>query len=483
ARKDRRYGARLRRQLGFIYLHFTRDAGRRSYDDIVGRLPVDLRGSYADTATRGRLECLKVRQLRSEAPFAAYGCPGVGHNFRRAARPRADDQVKNAITINIPHRSIDAAFKTGKRDDGSDEPVAVAVVQTNFGRFARGAWNGYRINGGGRYDVNKRHQPVVFMVEAMAMRHVKPGVFVEPGADHKDAGLDHALVTMHGRRRRIGIVDGKLVGAGAQTRRGIEVLDHLEIINVDVDRMLVVVVVDESPLLDRVEPGLNERHVGERAGIERVYERFRVFLARHVVEKSAGYQDLPQDIRRLVGEIDEGRVGAERLTCDEGGGHAAAFRRRGFQQHLGRKDEEPVGIADGGREHGQASEDGRRILRSIVGIEHAGSIDRLRTAAALRHLENEVAFGRYRHRDREPARRWNEQSGAVVGRRIVDGGIGISILPDDGDRRMPSSRCFRELDVHVGDVAHVREHPDLGLPRLALDDWLKLAVDGELHVA
>jgi hypothetical protein len=47
---------------------------------------------------------------------------------------------------------------------------------------------------------------------------------------------------------------------------------------------------------------------------------------------------------------------------------------------------------------------------------------------------------------------------------------------------LSASRRFRELDVHVGDVAHVREHPDLGLPRLALDDRLKLAVDGELHV-
>src|SRR5215471_19094252 len=188
AREERRYGARRRRQLGFIDLDFTRDAGRGSDDDVVGGLPVDLRSSDADTATRGRLEGLKARQLRSEGPSATYGCPGIGHNFRRAARPRADDQVKNAITVNIPHRYIDAAFKTGKRDDGGDEPVAIAVIETNLGRFARGAWNGDRINGGGRYDVNERHQPIVFVVEAMAMRHVKPGVFVEPGADRKDAG-------------------------------------------------------------------------------------------------------------------------------------------------------------------------------------------------------------------------------------------------------------------------------------------------------
>src|SRR5215475_5264842 len=108
ARKDRWYDARRRRQLGLIYLHFTRDAGRRSYDDVVGCGPVDLRNSDADTATRGRRECLKVCQLRSEGPFATYGRTGVGHDFRRMVLAGADDQVEDAITINIPHRHIDA---------------------------------------------------------------------------------------------------------------------------------------------------------------------------------------------------------------------------------------------------------------------------------------------------------------------------------------------------------------------------------------
>src|SRR5262249_3275183 len=127
---------------------------------------------------------------------------------------------------------------------------AVAVVQTDLGRLTGSAWYGHGISGDGWYDVNERHQPVVFVVEAMAMHHVKAGVFIEPGTDRKDAGLDHALVTVHGRCRRIGIVDRKLVGAGPQTRRGIKVLDHLKVIDVDVDGMLVVVVIDEPPLLD-----------------------------------------------------------------------------------------------------------------------------------------------------------------------------------------------------------------------------------------
>src|SRR5262245_55645770 len=111
--------------------------------------------------------------------------------------------------------------------------------RTSAGPTGR-ARNRHRIYGYGRDDVNQRHQPVVFMVEAVA----------EPGADRENAGLDHALVTMHGRRRRIGIVDRILVGAGSQTGRGIKVLDHLKIIDVNMDRMLVVVVVDEPPLLD-----------------------------------------------------------------------------------------------------------------------------------------------------------------------------------------------------------------------------------------
>ena len=70
-----------------------------------------------------------------------------------------------------------------------------------------------------------------------------------------------------------------------------------------------------------------------------------------------------------------------------------------------------------------------------------------------------------------------------VGDGMVNGGIGISVLADDGDLRMPPGRRLGQLDVHVGDVADIREHPDLGLARLALDDRLELAVDRELHVA
>ncbi len=48
---------------------------------------------------------------------------------------------------------------------------------------------------------------------------------------------------------------------------------------------------------------------------------------------------------------------------------------------------------------------------------------------------------------------------------------------------MPAGGGLGQLDIDVGEVAHVREHPDLALAGLACDDWLELAVDRELHVA
>ena len=65
----------------------------------------------------------------------------------------------------------------------------------------------------------------------------------------------------------------------------------------------------------------------------------------------------------------------------------------------------------------------------------------------------------------------------------MDSGIRISVLADDGDLGMPPGRRFGQLDVHVSEVADIREHPDLGLASLAFDDRLELAVDRELHVA
>ena len=177
------------------------------------------------------------------------------------------------------------------------------------------------------------------------------------------------------------------------------------------------------------------------APVECIDERFRITGARHVVEKPAGYQNLPLEIRGGVGKVDKGCVGAERLTFGESRRYAAAFRRGGSDQHLGGKEEEPVKIADGRGQDAQAPQHGWRAVASIVGIEHAGSGDRFCTAAALRHFENEIAFGRYRHRDRKATRRRNEQLGAVAGGRIVNGRVGVAVLAhaDAGRSPFPSA--------------------------------------------
>ncbi len=61
--------------------------------------------------------------------------------------------------------------------------------------------------------------------------------------------------------------------------------------------------------------------------------------------------------------------------------------------------------------------------------------------------------------------------------------VGHAVLADDGDLLRLACRSLGELHWHVNDVADIGEHPDLGLPGLARNHRLELAVDGELHVA
>ena len=71
------------------------------------------------------------------------------------------------------------ALEAGERRDRGDEPVAVAVVDLHFGRMPLRSGNGHRIGRDGRYDIDQRHQPVVLVVEAMAVHHEEPGEIVE----------------------------------------------------------------------------------------------------------------------------------------------------------------------------------------------------------------------------------------------------------------------------------------------------------------
>src|SRR5581483_626464 len=118
------------------------------------RRSVDRGNGDADAAARIGTEWLKARELGAEGALAAYGRAGIRHDLARVVLSGADDQVKNAIAVDIPHGDVDGAFKARERDDRSDEAVAVAVVQTNLGRSAGRAWNGHRINGDGGDDVD-----------------------------------------------------------------------------------------------------------------------------------------------------------------------------------------------------------------------------------------------------------------------------------------------------------------------------------------
>src|ERR1700730_7075030 len=88
------------------------------------------------------------------------------------------------------------------------------------------------------------------------------------------------------------------------------------------------------------------RPIGREGQLVTLTMPFGVLGACQIVEKSAGYQDLPLEVRHGVGQVDKGRVATKRLTFDEGGRYAASFRGGGSREHLCWKDEEPVGIAD-----------------------------------------------------------------------------------------------------------------------------------------
>ena len=315
------------------------------------------------------------------------------------------------------------------------------------------------------------------------MLHIKAGVVVEPGPERQQARLDHAFVGAQARRRHVGVVAGPLVRPGLEAGRRVEIVGDLEVVDVDVDRVLVIVVVDVGPLLDRAEPRLDQPGVGECLAVEGVDERLGVRLARQIVEESAADHHLPADIGLPVGDVDERAVGAERLALGEHRRLPLAVAGHRAGQDLGREDEEPVGIADRRGQHAEAAEHPRRIVGAVVGVADSRRADRLGAAAARRHLQHQVPARRHRHRDRDACRRRNQQPRAALGRRIVHRRRRVAVLADDGELRMTAGRRLGQLHVHVGDVADVREHPDLGLSRLAADDRLEQAVDGELHVA
>ena len=68
--EERWPAARRRRQWNLIDLYFTRYAGTRCHDDVVGVCPINLCGSYANASASNGIEWLKASQFGPEGAFA-----------------------------------------------------------------------------------------------------------------------------------------------------------------------------------------------------------------------------------------------------------------------------------------------------------------------------------------------------------------------------------------------------------------------------
>ena len=93
----------------------------------------------AATLTPPRASAAKGRKRASsvaKAPFAILGLARIDDDFGSAILTGADEQIVHAIVVDVAHGHADAAFMAGKRHDGREQPVAVAVVDAHLGRFA-----------------------------------------------------------------------------------------------------------------------------------------------------------------------------------------------------------------------------------------------------------------------------------------------------------------------------------------------------------
>jgi hypothetical protein len=189
---------------------------------------------------------------------------------------RRQHQVVDSIVVDVAHGNGRRAVIPGEGRDRGDQPIAIAVVNPHFSRVSRRSGNRHGIGRDGRDDIDQGHQPVVFVVEAMAVHHEQPGEIVELHAEAERAGLDDGFLRSHDRRRHVGIVDSPHFRPGLKTPGRIEIVCHLEVVDVDVDRMLVIVVVEKRPFLHRAKPWLEQGSIGKSDAFEHVHEGFGI---------------------------------------------------------------------------------------------------------------------------------------------------------------------------------------------------------------
>ena len=227
---------------------------------------------------------------------------------------RADDEIVDPVSIDVADRHAGRSVEIRERRDGRYQAIAVAVEDLDRCRMARRARNRHRVVGDGGNDVDEHHQPIVFVVEPMAMQHVQAQVVDEVRAHRQRTGLNDRLLRSHQRRGNVGVVLAEHLRSQFRSGRWIVVLGHLEVVDVDVNRMRVVIVVDEVPLFDRPEPRLNQRNVGKRVSVERVHERLGIGVAGVIVEKPAVDEQRAAHVGFEFRQIVEGRRRVELLS-------------------------------------------------------------------------------------------------------------------------------------------------------------------------
>jgi hypothetical protein len=183
--------------------------------------------------------------------------------------------------------ALRAPSKPGKGVTVAKWHAAAAVVDAHGGVVAGRATRRDRERGHRRNDVDERHQAVVFVVQAVTVDDVGAGELRKLATQRELAWLDDGFAGTQERRGHVRVVLEPLLNTGCGPPRRIDDLHDLEVVDVDVDRMLVVVVVDERPLLDGTEARLQQRRVGKRVVVELVDERLRILVARVLVPQAA----------------------------------------------------------------------------------------------------------------------------------------------------------------------------------------------------
>jgi hypothetical protein len=125
------------------------------------------------------------RQFRAKET-AVGACLRKRNHFRSMVFSGADDQVENAVTVNICHRDVEISRISLERDDRGKDFVVPSVENAHLGRIgSRATWHDHCVAGYRRNDVDHRHESIVFMIKAMAVHYVKTGIVIESRADRE----------------------------------------------------------------------------------------------------------------------------------------------------------------------------------------------------------------------------------------------------------------------------------------------------------